>query len=96
MAEELLLRLWLETTEATLDLYGLLTPGTTEALNSLRENVYEDLDHEWLYDPAMDGIDQDPVSAHLGIAPMSVKDWFTPFNQHRTVHPYAAADDMGK
>jgi hypothetical protein len=90
VAEELLLRLWMETTEATLDLYGLLTPGTAEALGSLRENVYEDLDHEWLYDPAMDGIDQDPAAAHLGIAPMGIKDWFTPFNEHRTVHPYAA------
>ncbi|WP_042425491.1 hypothetical protein [Streptacidiphilus anmyonensis] len=89
VAEELLLRLWLETTEATLDLYGLLTPGTAEALGSLRENVYEDLDHEWLYGPAMDGIDQDPTAAHLGIAPMAVKDWFTPFNQSRSVHPYA-------
>jgi hypothetical protein len=92
VAEELLLRLWLETTEVTLDLYVLLTPGTAEALGALRENVYEDLDHEWLYDPAMDGIDQDPA-AHLGIAPMSVKDWFTPFNGSRTVHPYAAGGE---
>ncbi|WP_370106748.1 hypothetical protein [Streptacidiphilus sp. BW17] len=90
VAEELLLRFWLEATEATLDLYDLLTPGTAQALGSLRENVYADLDHEWLYDPALYGIDQDPAAAHLGIAPMGVDDWFASFGGDRPVHPYTA------
>jgi hypothetical protein len=25
----------------------------------------------------------------MGIAPMSIKSWFTPFNEGRYVHPYA-------
>ncbi|MFI6448836.1 hypothetical protein [Kitasatospora sp. NPDC050543] len=90
VAEELLLRLLLETTEATLDIHDLLNDGVQEALGSFRENVYEYLDHEWLYDPAMDGIDQAPAAALLGVAPMSVDDWFAPFNASRPVHPYAA------
>jgi hypothetical protein len=51
------------------------------------------MDHELLYQPAADGIDKDPAFAHLGIAPMGVKDWFTPFNDGRYVHPYAPNED---
>jgi hypothetical protein len=40
--------------------------------------VYEDMDHEWLYEPDADGIDEDPAFAHMGIALMGIKDWFTP------------------
>ncbi|MFJ7275402.1 hypothetical protein [Kitasatospora sp. NPDC098663] len=90
VAEELLLRLLLETTEVTLDLHGLLDDGAKEALGSFRENVYEDLDHEWLYELAMDGFDQSPGAEALGVAPMSVDAWFTPFNAERSVHPYAS------
>ncbi|MGA5817791.1 hypothetical protein ACPC54_08035 [Kitasatospora sp. NPDC094028] len=90
MAEELLLRLLLEETEATLDLYGLLDDGVREALACFRENVYEDLDHELLYGRTMDGIDQDPAAAVLGIAPMGIDDWFAPFDAGCPVHPYAA------
>ncbi|WP_405944201.1 hypothetical protein [Streptomyces sp. NBC_00932] len=56
----------------------------------------EDADQEWLYDDAMDGIDEIPSrgsrhrAADLGIAPMPVGPWFTPFNDRRYVHPYAA------
>ncbi|MBP0453489.1 hypothetical protein J5Y04_28675 [Kitasatospora sp. RG8] len=90
VAEELLLRLLLETTEATLDIHGLLAGGVQETLGSFRENVYEDPDHEWLYEPALDGIGQDPAAALLGAAPMSADDWFAPFNGSRPVHPSAA------
>ncbi|MFJ3697666.1 hypothetical protein ACIPW9_26755 [Streptomyces sp. NPDC090052] len=50
----------------------------------------EDADQEWLYDDAMDGIDENPVAEGLGIAPMPVGPWFMPFNDRRYVHPYAA------
>ncbi|MEV7189744.1 hypothetical protein [Kitasatospora sp. NPDC093102] len=96
VAEELLLRLLLAEAEATLDLYGLLDDGVEDALVSFRENVFEDLDHELLYEPAMDGIDQDPAAAVLGIAPMSVEDWFTPFDFGSVVHPYAAGSATGR
>jgi hypothetical protein len=88
VAEELLLQLLLETTEATLDLHGLLQGGVREALDAFRDNVCEDLDHEWLYDPSADGIAEDPAVAGPGIAPMGVGNWFTPFGGERPVHPY--------
>ncbi|WP_051839015.1 hypothetical protein [Streptomyces sp. NRRL F-5126] len=89
VAEELLLRLLLRQAKVTLDLYGLLDPGTSSALDSFADQVYEDMDHEWLYDDAADGIDEDPAFAFLGIAPMGINSWFTPFNEGRYVHPYA-------
>ncbi|WP_268926996.1 hypothetical protein [Streptacidiphilus fuscans] len=38
----------------------------------------------------MDGIDQDPATAQLGITPMVVSDWFTPFGEDRPMHAYVA------
>jgi hypothetical protein len=90
IAEELLLRLLLETAEATLDLHGLLHRGVREALDAFRANLYEDLDHESLYDPSLDGIDEDPAVAAPGNTPMGVDDWFTPFDGDGPVHPYVA------
>ncbi|MBT2388029.1 hypothetical protein J7E87_00990 [Streptomyces sp. ISL-1] len=74
----------------TLELYGLLDSGVSEALSSFSDGVYEDLDHEWLDDDSKDGIDEDPAMASLGIAPMDIKSWFVPFNDGRYVHPYAS------
>ena len=93
VAEELLLRLLLQTAEVTLELYGLMDQDVATAWEYFVEGVYEDMDHEWLYDPSMDGIDQDPAAAHLGIAPMGLKNWFTPFNEGRYVHPFATYED---
>lgn len=89
VAEELSLRFLLGQAKSTLDMYGLLDSGTSSALDCFADQVYEDMDHEWLYDDATDGIDEDPALAHMGIAPMSIKSWFTPFNEGRYVHPYA-------
>ncbi|MFI8003716.1 hypothetical protein [Streptomyces sp. NPDC086010] len=98
VAEELVLRLLLEQAKSTLDLYGLLDSGTSSALDSFADQVYEDMDHEWLYDDAADGLDEEPALASLGIAPMGIKSWFAPFNEGRYVHPYAfdAQEGAGK
>ncbi|WP_329366438.1 hypothetical protein OG896_17275 [Streptomyces sp. NBC_00669] len=93
VAEELLMRLLLTEAEVTADLYGLLDDDVRRALEILADEVYEDMDHEWLYQPAADGIDEDPAFAHMGIAPMGINDWFKPFNEGRFVHVYAADDD---
>jgi hypothetical protein len=93
VAEELLLRFLLVKAEVVADTYGLLDDGIQAAWDAFADEAYEDMDHEWLYQPEMDGIEQDPALAHLGIAPMGVKDWFTPFNEERYVHPYAANED---
>ncbi|PJN03754.1 hypothetical protein CG740_04925 [Streptomyces sp. CB01201] len=89
VAEELALRLLLREAKVCLDVVGLLDSGVSDALESFAANVYEDMDHEWLYDDSMDGIDESPVGEALGIAPMSIGSWFTPFNAGRYVHPYA-------
>ncbi|WP_329176382.1 hypothetical protein [Streptomyces sp. NBC_01477] len=93
VAEELLMRLLLIQAEVTADLYGLLDDEVRQALEFFADGVYEDMDHEWLYDPSADGIDEDPAFAHMGIAPMGINDWFKPFNEGRFVHVYAADDD---
>ncbi|MFI1253189.1 hypothetical protein ACH4U6_05175 [Streptomyces netropsis] len=90
VAEELALRLLLNQTTANLELFGLLDDGVSTALDVFANNVYEDMDHEWLYDGSMDGIDEGAVGSALGFAPMAFGAWFTPFNQGRHVHPSAA------
>ncbi|WP_185285870.1 hypothetical protein [Streptomyces alkaliterrae] len=89
VAEELLLRILLQDALVVADTHGLLSDEIRTAWEIFSTEVYEDTDHEWLYDPAMDGIDEDPRLAHMGIAPMEVKDWFSPFGDGGYVHPYA-------
>ncbi|MCM2420621.1 hypothetical protein [Streptomyces sp. RKAG293] len=89
LAEELALRLLLREAEVCLDGVGLLDSGVSDALESFAANLHKDMDHEWLYDDATDGIDESPVGEALGIGPMSIGSWFTPFNEGRYVHPYA-------
>jgi hypothetical protein len=55
----------------------------------LEQILFEDLDHELLYNPAYDGIEDDPASQPPGMAPMRFEDWFEPFNDERTMPPYA-------
>jgi hypothetical protein len=88
LAEELLLRILLSKAEVVADSYGLLGDGVQEALESFADEVYEDRDHEWLYEPDSDGID-DPDSAPLVAGAMEVRNWFVPFGRGRYVHPYA-------
>ncbi len=90
VAEELALRLLLSEAKVCLETFGLLDDGVSEALDCFADLVYEDTDHEWLYDDSKDGIEDSPVGEMLGMAPMGLADWFRPFNDDRYVHPYAA------
>ncbi|MFF1694656.1 hypothetical protein ACFVXC_13650 [Streptomyces sp. NPDC058257] len=92
VAEELVLKLLLREAEVTLETFGLLDEGVSAALDRFADLVYEDMDHELLYDDSMDGVDESEVGAALGIAPMGITSWFTPFDKGRYVHPYAADD----
>ncbi|MFJ4851528.1 MULTISPECIES: hypothetical protein [unclassified Streptomyces] len=91
VAEELALKLLLREASVVLDTHGLLSSGVSSALDVFANGVYEDMDFEWLYDDSMDGIDEAPETASLGIAPMDLGSWFTPFNKGRYVHPYASS-----
>jgi hypothetical protein len=61
--------------------------------------LFEDLDHEFLYDPAFDGIENDPHRQPPGMAPLGFEDWFRPFNDERSLPPFALparpADALG-
>jgi hypothetical protein len=57
------------------------------------DGAFEDLDHELLFDPALDGLPQTEVARALGMANLEYDDWFVPFDPPRVVHPYLAADD---
>jgi hypothetical protein len=89
VAEELALRFLLSQATTTLELYELLDDPVSAALDAFADNVYEDMDHEWLYDDSMDGIEESSAGAALGVAPMPFKAWFTPFNEVIHVHPSA-------
>lgn len=87
VAQELALRLVLDGVEMLSDMYpSLEIPGGWRG--RVEDSLFEDLDHELLYDPSRDGISDDPAFAHLGIADLDFSAWFTPFTD-RTVNPYA-------
>lgn len=90
VAEELALRFLLSQATMTLELYELLDDDVSSALDALAGNVYEDMDHEWLYDASMDGIGEASGSAAFGVAPMALDSWFTPFDEGSCVHPSAS------
>lgn len=95
VAEELALRFLLSETTTTLELHGLLDDDVSAALDAFAANVYEDKDHEWLYDDSLDAFDEAPAGAAPGTAPKSFRSWFTPFNEGRHIHPSAADEPEG-
>lgn len=88
VAQELALRLLLDGVELLAESYAGLDLGDHWRAWA-KDSLFEDLDHETLYNPALDGISSDPSYAHLGIADLNPSSWFVPFSG-RTVNPYAA------
>lgn len=87
VAQELGLRVLLDRVELVAEAADVaLDDGWRSHLEDL---FFDDLDHELLYDPACDGIEDDPASQLPGMAPMRFEDWFKPFNSERTLPPYA-------
>ena len=87
VAQELGLRVLLNQVEVVADAADIALDDNWRSL--LEDLFFEDLDHEFLYDPAYDGIEDDPASQPPGMAPMRFGDWFKPFNVGRTMPPYA-------
>ncbi|MGW8377658.1 hypothetical protein [Streptomyces sp. ODS28] len=90
LAEELALKLLLDQTTSTLETFGLLSAGPSQALDCFAEEIYEDMDFEWLYDDSKDGIDEDEALDRFGITPLGFASWFRPFNEGRYVHPFSS------
>lgn len=87
VAQELALRLVFNRMELLEDLYTELElPDDWRSM--LEDLMFEDTDHEFLYDPSMLGIGSDPKFAHMRVVNLDIADWFTPFADS-TVNPYA-------
>lgn len=93
-AEELCLK-------AVLDHAGEVVPDMFKLSNEkrlrndierFREVAFQDLDHEWLFQPEMDGIDKSELGETLGIQSLSRRDAFKPF-ANRAIHLYLSQDD---
>jgi hypothetical protein len=87
VAQELGLRVLLNQVEVMADLAVVTLDDDWRG--HLEEMLFEDVDHELLYDPAYDGIEEDLESQPPGMAPMRFSDWFVPFNAGRSMPPYA-------
>ena len=91
VGQELALRLILDQAEVQLELTeadsSVGVPDNWRPL--VEETLFEDLDHEMLYDPGLDGIEDDQeVLESIAAAPMGFADWFRPFNPERHLPPY--------
>ena len=76
VAQDLGVRLLLDQADLIADLAGLPLPPDWQ--DTLAELLLEDIDHEYLYDPALDGFEDDPDFGPPGMASMRVQDWFHP------------------
>lgn len=86
--EELVLRAVLEHAEIC---FEELEGESTDAFVHLREFLFTDTDHEFMFDLKFDGID-DPTTeegAHLGTGPLDPSAWFGSLYEDRQVHPMA-------
>ncbi|MDX3310440.1 hypothetical protein ACWGH3_01995 [Streptomyces sp. NPDC054884] len=90
VAEGLALRLLLNETTTTLELYGLLDDDVSAALDAFADHVYEGMDHQWLYDDALGVIDGAAAGTGPRAAPLAFRSWFTPFDESGYVHPSPA------
>ena len=87
VAQELAMRMILNGAEFQLELAEVkLSDGWRAAIE---DALFEDLDHEMLFDASLDGIEDDSESlAELRSAPLAFADWFRPFNTDRHLPPY--------
>lgn len=93
VAEELAVRCLLNQVEVIAETFEVaLRPDWR---SELEEYLFEDLDHEFLFDQALDGFEDDATFGPPGMAPMDFASWFVPFNDERRLPPYAEDDPAG-
>lgn len=83
VAEELALNAIIDQAEAWLDV-----EGKKADFELFRDEVYQDFDFELLLSPEFDGVEYAGIIAAGGMANLSFKDWFKPFDNAPPVHPY--------
>ena len=89
VAEELAAHVLIREAEALLEVNGVHPD-----FDDFREAFFEDLDFEYLYDDAYDGIETSEVAEGMGITNLAFGEWFERFGPPETssyteVHPYA-------
>ena len=86
VAQDLGVRLLLDQADLVADLAELPLPPQWQ--DTLLELLVEDIDYEYLYDPALDGFENDPDFGPPGMASMRVQDWFHRYPGHPPLPPY--------
>jgi hypothetical protein len=82
VAQELGLRLLLNRAEVYIDLYEIEVADDWRS--RVEDLLFLDLDHDLLYDPALDGFEEDPdFMPDLRLLPMRFEAWFDPFEPGR-------------
>lgn len=87
VAQELLLQVLLDEVAYSQELLEIdLHPDWRDTLDDL---LFEDLDFEVLFDPSLDGIEDEPALGPPGMVPMDFAHWFVPFRSEDRLPPYA-------
>ena len=82
-AEELALHILIERASVLLE-----EDGIDADFDLFEDEIYQDVDFEYLYDPEVDGIEDSEVGAEMKIVNLHFSDWFKPFdNASMPVHP---------
>jgi hypothetical protein len=90
VAEEIALRALVIEAEALME----ARDWPAEDFGDFRQEVFEDFDVDYLFDPAFDGVAEGETAAQMGMASMAFEDWFKPFGggSRGMPHPYSAED----
>jgi hypothetical protein len=86
VAQDLGVRLLLDQADVVADLAGMHLPEDWQV--TIAELLLADIDHEYLYDPALDGFEDDPTFGPPGMASMRVQDWFDHIPGRPPLPPY--------
>jgi hypothetical protein len=87
VAQEMGLRVLLNEGEVLADL--AVVTVDEDWRGHVEDMLFEDLDHELLYGPACDGVEEDADSQAPRDGAMAFSDWSAPFNAERSMPPYA-------
>jgi len=87
LAEELAANAIIKSSVAYAETMGL---DVVDILEDFRNYYFEDLDFEYLFVNAYDGIDETDVGQVMGMSSLAFDDWFKPFSDEpsRIAHPY--------
>lgn len=93
VAEELAVHVLIEEAKAVMQ-----ERGEEADFGGFEDVYFEDLDFEFLYDDAYDGIEISDLGEQMGVTNLAFAEWFARFGppespDYLEVHPYAADDD---